>query len=168
MKASLFFVLSLAAVGCGGVGGDDGGEVVSTDMAMTSVTVHKLVSGNYLVSGAAAGTDGCQVMPAGTGGFDGTSLALTNDGMGNVTLESFDSGVVGDTAPNMGTLSLTGHHTPTSGSCAYDYTVNSSVTVTADNTFTLSSTESQTNRAGCTTPSDVTCTSTYSMTLTKQ
>jgi len=174
--------LTLVAVGTvamlGGCGGSDDTTVTDVDMAMQ---IFRVQSGTYGVSNIVKVSDSClQNLTAG----NFTTLAVTNDGMGNLSLgdRHTPDGPVPQYDPaaysqGTGTFSDAYHATTTmsvkftadvSATCTYNLTRTNTVTVTAENTLNIAYMQSQTNHLPDCQPVTEDCTSSYTFTLTKQ
>lgn len=183
---STFALGSLLLVGCGGsgiLGGDDAG---TADMTLK---LYKLQSGPYKVTSLNVISDGCMVNPNDPANPTvGVDLTLTNDGAGNIGL-----GKVGGTPPepsngascpgnpvnaacatasnplpfsdNQGTL-VRDNNIDDGAGCTEHRHVENLLQLTADNTFTASYTNTDSNHVGCSIKVD--CTTTYTWSFSKQ
>jgi hypothetical protein len=167
----LWVLVPFAAIGCGGTG-DDTTSVAAADLAMP---IFKVVSGTYNVSGlTAVGTDTCMQNLDST---NFTTIGVTNDGNGHLSLGSNNSATLSDpTLYSNGTGTFTdSYHVTThlddaganSAGCMYHLVRTNVVTVTADNTLSVMYTQSQTNHMGTCTVVATDCTDSYNYTATK-
>ena len=149
--------------GCGNTVNSLFGDMTATpDMA---VTVHAIENGNYQLLKINNEMDGCKI-------DDGTLLlpanaiyTLMNDNMGNITMQGFGTGQV---LFNMGTLTKNKTGVMSGMTCTYDYARSYMVNVTADNTFTLTGSEVQTNRLmTCIPMTGATCTTSWALDFKK-
>ena len=164
------FALTPLAVGCGGTDvGDD--SFIADDMAMQ---VYKVQSGTYSVSKLTKVSDACMKnLDDPQNPF--SSLAVTNDGHGKLSLGSTNVSYLSDpTLYSQGTgMFSDSYHVTTSldadadaTGCMFHLARMNDVTVTADNTLDVNFTETQTNHSGtCTTGVTTDCTSNWTFTL---
>lgn len=166
--AMIVCALAPLVAGCGGLG-DDTTAVTTDDMAMK---VYKVVSGTYNVSGLmSAGTDTCMQNLDST---TFTTLGVTNDGMGHLSLGSNNVSYLSDpTLYSQGTGMFTdSYHVTThldadanATGCMFHLVRNDVVTVTADNTLSVMYMQTQTNHTGQCPIVSTDCTSAYNFTL---
>lgn len=159
MRSILFVVLfALPAFGCGDdIFGTDGG---TADMTMT---VYRIVSGNYKVTNLTNKMDSCMIDTDPMDPILGHVFTVTNDGQSNITIAGVGTGQV---LFNKGTLKLAGDYNMSG--CMYHYDVTTNVTVTADNILSAAYSETWTNRTGCSVNVGTTCTSSWTMDMAKQ
>jgi len=167
----------LGGVALAGCGGDD--SIGGDDMAM-SVTLHKVLSGNYAVSNLSEVEDSCMQMLTST---NYTSVQVTNDGAGHLDLGDLHTPTKGNptytpegysqgsgmfaAGTNTATTTLATHAVVTDGDCEYDLTRTNKVTATADNTISIDFTQARSNVKSTCTPVSTACTSHYTYTATK-
>jgi hypothetical protein len=165
LALAALWLAPLAAIGCGG----DTSVTPPSDMAMQ---IFRIQSGSYSVSNLAAqGTDSCMQNLTST---NFTTLGVTNDGQGHLSLGSNNSSYLSDpTLYTQGTGTFTdSYHVTTmltdnanSAGCMYHLVRSDTVTVTADNTLNVQYTQTQTAHTGTCTVVAVDCTSAYNFTL---
>lgn len=168
LNLALVAALPLLAIGCGGdLFGGDGGVDGGGNVCGTGVQVYKLVApAQYTVQSVTNINDGCMTQ---IDTLAGITRQVDNDNQGNILLRGSAMSVFGfgkgKVFCNTGALTETGIFQPTDQpGCSMTLTRTSNVTVTADNTMSISFTESQTMRnAQCTMPTGTSCTTTASM-----
>lgn len=161
--------LPMLIASCGGdlFGGLDGGtDGGNTGTCPAGTTIFQIKNGAYAaVQGSASFvSDGCST------GIMASALEATrniaNDGQGNITLTSSDNSVIVGTGPvrcNSSNLSY-GPITVSDGVCQFTANYSTQLTVTSDNAFTMTVSQTRTNpmkvgTTACNQPS--TCTVTY-------
>lgn len=175
MLRALPWLLTLASVvGCGG----GHGAVATTGGDLALFDVH---SGSYAVTDLTSGSDGCQL---GLDSSNFTTLAVSNDGNGGVSLGSYrgDSGTLPHFVPSAysaGTgrfsdaihgATMTQTHAfatadDMAAPCQYDLTVATVLLVTGNDALQVQLSHRDDNISACTTPSGTSCTSTFTFDL---
>ncbi|MDB4967891.1 MAG: hypothetical protein JWN44_3580 [Myxococcales bacterium] len=177
LLAGLVVVVATTFLGCGG--GDDTTSTTTDDMAMK---LFKVQSGTYNVSNLVVGTDSCMLGLSTTGTNPFATLAVVNDGNGNVKLGTMRG--PSDPPPSYtpaaysqgsGTFTDSYHATTTmttmvtadtSAMCTYNMTRTNTITVVGDNMLNISFSQMTSNRlAACMPAVGTSCTSTYTFTL---
>jgi hypothetical protein len=119
----------------------------------------------YDITGVSAVSDGCQIS---VGSLVGQSLPGTYDGAGGFTLGTDGSLGTGNINANTGVLSRDGNPTdPGPPVCSWHQTDTSTLTMTAQNTFTVSVVETENTFANTCSPIPTggTCTSSWTWTM---
>ena len=129
-------VLTLVSVA--GCGGDD---IFGTTCPAGGF---KLEAGSYSTTQAMIVSDTCGFMTSDLM-TSRTVDEITTGGTCSTKISSSSGNEVGSGAISNNTGALTYSATETAGACTYDVTITSTITVTADNTFTLQATYSESN-----------------------
>lgn len=168
----LFAVLAIPvlAASCGGLDDLIGADGGNNGACPVGTTLFKAQSGNYVISKFTTGTDDCKVGAM----LNGEVREVINDANGNVTVKGSAASMtnlgVGAVRCNVGTLAETSSVLDPQTGCAYTRTRASAFTLTADNTFTLSFSESRkdlNDKCGLA-GNPTTCTTTWTGVFTKQ